>query len=345
VDVSINYRYESNAETDKMDAFADDANAITIMEIGSLNRLKQILSDFGAISGLLCNFDKTAVMHVGNTDANLDFFQETGFELVQQVKLLGFIIDRNGLVSDEMYKKARANICSIITQWSRFRLSLPGRIGIYKNLLLSQLGYYGSIVSPSEIYLESISSIMTTFVTGNKKVSKDRLFLDPRKGGLGLINLKTFFSGLQASWVQKSYISTRDNWRVDLHNMSCGNCYTANPGNIDKDANRLLYNIVTQFCTFTGRYYCINDNFKEMFIFRNNLLTYGQDMVNRRPLDSNFFNGNVPILNMGDIAKLKYKDFFHGNIFKSLDELNLDTGQSFSILTYLRLRESFAFFK
>jgi hypothetical protein len=236
------------------------------MEIGSLNRLKQILNDFGVISGLLCNFDKTAVMHIGNTDANTDFFQETGFELVQQVKLLGFIIDKNGLLSDEMFRKARANICSIITQWSRFRLSLPGRIGIYKNLLLSQLGYYGSIVSPSDVYLESINSIMTNFVTGNKKVSKDRLFLDPNQGGLGLINIKTFFSGLQSGWVQKSYMSTRDNWRVDLHNMSCGNCYTVNPDYMDRDTNNLLYNIAKQFSNFVNRYYCINDNFKEMFI-------------------------------------------------------------------------------
>jgi hypothetical protein len=221
-EIPPSYRYESNAETDKIDAFADDANAITVMELSSLTRLKKILNDFGEISGLLCNFDKTAVMHIGNTDTNIDFFQETGFELVTQIKLLGFYLNKHGLMSDTMFNKARTNICTIITQWSRFKLSLAGRINIYKNLLLSQLGYYGSIVSPTPVYLESINNIMINFVTGGKRVSKDRLFVDTNKGGLGLINIKTFFLGLQASWVTKAYSSTRDNWRVDLHSITSG---------------------------------------------------------------------------------------------------------------------------
>jgi hypothetical protein len=88
----------------------------------------------------------------------------------------------------------------------------------------------------------------------------------------------------------------------------------------------------------------MNDNYKEMFIYRNKILTRGEGRANQRTLDDNFFSGNIPALDMGAVSKLKFKDFFQNGDFKSLDELNRDTRQVFSLVTYMRLRESMSSF-
>jgi Reverse transcriptase (RNA-dependent DNA polymerase) len=50
--IPIDFRNESNGETDKADGFADDNSSLTIMEQNSLGNLKSVLIDFAVISGL-----------------------------------------------------------------------------------------------------------------------------------------------------------------------------------------------------------------------------------------------------------------------------------------------------
>jgi hypothetical protein len=51
---------ESNRETDKNESLADDNTTITLLEETSLLSVRNILNDFGKISGLKCNFDHPA---------------------------------------------------------------------------------------------------------------------------------------------------------------------------------------------------------------------------------------------------------------------------------------------
>jgi exonuclease III len=336
--IPLNYRFESNAEKDKVDGFADDASGITEMKRDPLSALKEILNDFSEISNLKCNYDKTQVMHIGNTNANCDFVEELGFTLVNEITVLGFILDKDGLKNKAMFNKVKKNIAGIVVNWARFKLSLPGRIGIYKNLLLSQLGYVGSIANPDPPLLEEIQSLMTNFVIGNSRMSKERLFLQADKGGLGLTNLKNFLIGLQAVWVKKAHESTRDNWRVDLHSMSLGNCFACNLTAVAQDRHPILATLVASFNTFTGKFFRDGCNFWEMYICNNSLVT--RNLNNNLLLDSNFFQSNVPRLNLEQVSQLKFKDFFTGNNFKSLDEVINDTNINFSLLTYMRLREA-----
>jgi hypothetical protein len=53
---------EANRETDKNESLADNNTTITLLERTSLITVKQILTDFGNISGLQCNFDKSCVI-------------------------------------------------------------------------------------------------------------------------------------------------------------------------------------------------------------------------------------------------------------------------------------------
>jgi hypothetical protein len=59
------FMYESGRETDKVESLADNTTIITRFESASLVRIRGILDDFGQVSGLRCNYDKTTVMPVG----------------------------------------------------------------------------------------------------------------------------------------------------------------------------------------------------------------------------------------------------------------------------------------
>jgi hypothetical protein len=64
--IPLEFRNESGGETDKAEAFADDTTGPTILELESLSKLKKTLFDFGEMSGLKCNVEKTVLMQVGN---------------------------------------------------------------------------------------------------------------------------------------------------------------------------------------------------------------------------------------------------------------------------------------
>jgi hypothetical protein len=255
---------------------------------------------------------------------------------VNELTILGFTFNRDGLMINQLYLNVYEKIGRIITMWDRFQLSIPGRIGIYKTLLLSQITYVGSVCSPSDTDLVKIQKLMDNYVIGNLQVSEERKYRPAEESGLGLIELKNFLAGIQAVWVKRAHISTRDNWRN-------GNCYAVSPILIDNNRFPLLGTIATSFDKFRTLFYDTDTNFRESYIINNKRLVRGEQ--DTRILDKSFFDSNIPRLNIEQISALKVKDFFQGNLFKSLDELNLDTGINFSLLTYMRLRESLMLFQ
>jgi exonuclease III len=340
--ISRDFFLESNGETDKADGFADDTYVSMLLELESLSYLKITLVEFARISGLKCNFEKTNVLPIGNIPDNLDFVQEVGFSVTQELTMLGFKINRNGILVDDMFNKVLRNIASIILSWDRYRLSLPGRIGICKTLCISQISFPGSICSPPVPVLNRIQSLIDNYVIGNLKVAKDRLYRPASEGGLGLINVKSFISGIQSSWVKRAHLSSRDNWRVDLRSLCYGNCYTLGPNLVNLGHNPIFRDIADSFSNFITSFYKKDGNFKDSYVFNNPLIRRG--LGDNRLLDFNFFSHNIPRLDMARVTRLRFCDFFENGIFKSLDRLNDSTGTPFSLTTYLRLSTALHYF-
>ena len=144
----------------------DDNTVGTLLEIGSLKRLKEILSSFKTLSSLSTNYEKTALMRIGNLDGEIsENINYLGFSITPTIKLLGYHISNNDDILDINFAPIKGKIQSIIRFWERFYLSLPGKITVYKTLLLPQLNYIGSILMPIENWIQDISGIMEQFVT------------------------------------------------------------------------------------------------------------------------------------------------------------------------------------
>jgi hypothetical protein len=63
-----------------------------------------------------------------------------------------------------------------------------------------------------------------------------------------------------------------------------------------------------------------------------------------RLLDENFFGRNLSFTDLKKTACLKFEDFFINRRQKTLDLLCDDTGINFSLVTYMRIRESLQFY-
>ena len=83
------FENESNRETDKSDCFADDNTVSTILEYSSLKRLKEVLDKFKILSGLKTNFEKTALMRVGNLEGEIpENIRDLGFTITNSINPL-----------------------------------------------------------------------------------------------------------------------------------------------------------------------------------------------------------------------------------------------------------------
>ena len=106
------------------------------------------MSNFANISGLKCNYSKTKILRIGNIAPLTREILELGFEWVEEIKVLGVTISNDlGKITDNFIETEK-KIDNMIKFWSKFNLTLPGRINVIKTFMLSQLGYIGSIISP-----------------------------------------------------------------------------------------------------------------------------------------------------------------------------------------------------
>ncbi len=134
----------------KTNAFADDTTAGLLREANNLNYVKQVLLDFGAVSGLETNVDKTTVMPIGNLNAPVEQeIIDLGFAMCTEMKILGITVNNRGSNLDQNFESIITKVRYLANKWSRFTLSLPGKIAISKTMLVSQIGYIACIISPT----------------------------------------------------------------------------------------------------------------------------------------------------------------------------------------------------
>ncbi len=75
---------------------------------------------------------------------------DLGFKIVTEIKCLGIIVNNKAENLERHFDGTVGKIRQLIGSWERYNLSLPGRIGIAKTMLISQIGYIGCIVTPTE---------------------------------------------------------------------------------------------------------------------------------------------------------------------------------------------------
>ena len=137
---------EVSATGSRVLAMADDANCLVLMDQGSLQRIKDILENFGILSGLRCNIEKTVLIPVGHIAPVPDQILNMGFEIKDSATILGMEINNINTNFNSSAQKIAEKIKKEANWRARFNLSLPGRINVTKSMLYSQLNYLGGFL-------------------------------------------------------------------------------------------------------------------------------------------------------------------------------------------------------
>jgi len=268
---------ESQNETDNNESFADDSNTVTIFEYDSLSELKRVLENFRHISGLKCNYEKTSILRIGNTEGQVEpRIYELGFEIVDNIKLLGFYLSNEGILVDRAMIKIEQNINNIVRFWKRFNLSLAGKIMVSKTLLISQLSYYVTILQPETEFITRIQETINQFVTEKLNIGKDRFYKSVNEGGLGLIPINEFMISTQVSWIKRSIDKTHDNWSYELKNIGGGNIINLTSED-SRITGKILGNIIKSYDLFKGEYSKISSNYKVVPLWKNQGFKIGRN--------------------------------------------------------------------
>jgi hypothetical protein len=329
------FDYESDRETSKLEGFADDGTVIAQATPEAIIAVKEILSDFEIISGLRCNVDKSVILPVGFGNALVpEYIMNCGFPVVEKVSILGVDITNNFDDLTGNFNAKIQKITNVRNFWSRFRLSLPGRVLVAKTFMLSQIGYLGCIIRPTAEQMRTMSEIINNFIKGTLNVSRDKITLPTEEGGVGMIKIDSFITALQASWVKKIRGKYTDNWRRDLLSFTGGEPIIANEALLRNTGSPILNEISRSLNEVKKCFYKQGTNLLESFLLFNPIL----NRFERNTTAYLTLKNNRPNLELAEITGLRVGHFWAaGTGMRRLDEICELTGLNISLISYMRL--------
>jgi hypothetical protein len=198
-----------------VESFADDATVLALVDRVAIAQIKHIMELFARMSGLKANIDKCVLVPLGFDNDLPECFNESGFLVDNSVKILGCKIFNDTAKITENFNDTVTQLIKTKNFWSRFDLSLPGRIAVAKTLMLSKLSYLGCILDPDPAQLAEINNIVNNFVKGKLAVSVEKITAPPDRGGLGMINLEDFLTGIKIAWVRRAK-NINDMWSTAI---------------------------------------------------------------------------------------------------------------------------------
>jgi hypothetical protein len=323
---NVPYKQEGLGQTNINESFADDSSNLILLDLESLSELKQVLGAFRVLSGLSCNLEKSFVMRIGNLNGAIsDDISELGFKFVDQITLLGFILQNYGDLTSTNYEKVLMKVENLTRFWERFNLSIGGKISIYKSLLLPQINYIASILTPPDFIITRLNDSMEKFVAGGLNIGKSKLYSPIKEGGVGMLNLADFIAALQCSWIKRCHGKIIDNWRFQLFKTSNGNI-----ANIVKDSyamnalGTVLQNILVSYDRFKCSFTKVGNNYLKVPIYCNNAFGYGRG--NNNKLDEAFFVVGNNLEKRNRIMGLTWEKLIRNDTLISVESIDRELG-------------------
>ena len=180
-----------------------------------LNNAFNTLNDFGKISGLKINVDKSEILLLGSSTI-WDIPQEYRNIIKDTVNILGIKVCKNRKeMMRSNYNPIRDRIEDTIKCWSKRKLSLAGKICVIKTMILSKLIYCMTVLpSPSTQYWNDINKMLFKFIAnmGSEKLKRNTLIGDYKEGGFWMTDIECQNKALKCSWM-KRLINNSGMWR------------------------------------------------------------------------------------------------------------------------------------
>jgi hypothetical protein len=201
--------------------YADDAVVFLKPSVTDATNLRDLLLNFGQVTGLQTNLQKTTVSTISCDNIDLEAIlaalpiARAHFPL----KYLGLPLSPYRLRKldfQPQIDKAAAKLSA----WNGRNLTHAGRVSLSKSVLSSQPVYLLSVVKPPNEVLDDIDKLRRRFLwagdkalSGGKcKVNWTKTSLPKKVGGLGVLNLHRFASALRLRWLWHEWTSPDKVW-------------------------------------------------------------------------------------------------------------------------------------
>ena len=264
----------------------------------------------------------------------IDAVNELGFQLAENFETLGIKLNNKLDNLNENWDRILLKCRKIVNFWNLFFLSTPGRINIIKQFLYSQLSYLGAILTPPDYFFEQFSTLIIQFLKHASKGSKDRIFIDCKEGGLGLVEPRTFVQSLQINMYMRGY-KTKDWWGIELRSFLHHDSlpHSLNFNKLTPRYNPIIHNLAKAFHAFAKGYFNHNGNIKSLQVFGNNFFT-------NFPITSEFFEPEIWNRIKNSFVQIKYGHIVDQNVtLVDFNTFRARTGCQIPFPDFLRLAD------
>ena len=187
----------------KASQYADDTTVFLKDEYQVLPVLETI-AEFSAVAGLSLNIEKTEAMWLGSFKHRKD--RLFNFNWPPVIRYLGIYI---GYDETETYKRNWEDKLELFQKtldcWRTRELTLFGRVVIVKTLGMAKITYCATMLPVPLNVCEKLDKEIDKFLWNGRKrrIKKAILYKPITEGGIGQLNLQTYFEALKASWVPR----------------------------------------------------------------------------------------------------------------------------------------------
>ncbi|CAH9111778.1 unnamed protein product [Cuscuta europaea] len=216
-------------------AYADDLMLFSKGDFPFIKVLIDALDEFGNVSGLKLNFDKSSIFLGELTDYELNYilhmidFKEGSFP----VRYLGIPL-AHLKISVAQYAPLLDSITNYITAWNTRTLSYAGRVELIKSVIQGVHSFWLQALPIPKAVLDRITYICRIFLWGCKcaRVAWADVCLPLEEGGLGIHDTHIWNSALLAKplwdihtkkdnlwvrWIHGVYLNGRGVWEFTPH--------------------------------------------------------------------------------------------------------------------------------
>jgi hypothetical protein len=129
-------------------------------------------------------------------------------------KCLGVHVGHNKTECEKLNWDAKISaIERLLVGWKKRNLTIFGKITIIKALAISKITHVAQNTVVPEKAIKEINKILFAFIWGKKdRIRRKILCNNVNDGGVGMIDLKSFFEALKATWINRLMRNKHENW-------------------------------------------------------------------------------------------------------------------------------------
>ena len=229
-----------NTKEFKLSQYADDTQIFLDGTEDSLNEALLILNKFFLMSGLKINVEKTRAIWIGSlNNSNRQICREYNLDWTQgPFKILGVtftaeVYNTWDVNIDEIYSKTD----NLLKQWSKRKLTLPGRVTIIKSLALAKyIHLFLALPNPPGELVKKLERLFYKFLWhfGPDRIKRSIIIKDLTAGGLRMINVNIFIKALKISWLRRIVKHSDSISWYTLSKINILNLFSLGPGYVNE---------------------------------------------------------------------------------------------------------------